>query len=270
MSPTWAPVIANDRKPRPTQTNVTRNPRPTEMPAPGVWGPRPGEVEATKSKKSTMQRQKADNINANREEYQDPDILDEQVIMDPIQEQNPPSPTEVETSQDSDESEQDTPVSSTTPPPSSERITLETPCQPPNGTWTSPSTETRTQINDSYFRSVPMQDARSHMICANFFCRSQIPVRGIKGRWATCETCQQKTCIMSSCSLLERSHVDCGWEICPNGAAAMGLERIARVRSWERCEGCHRFLVKVEGNPRGRSVTCGYCVRPMGVVPSFG
>jgi hypothetical protein len=265
MLPTWAEVVANAVKlPPRTQRNVSRDLKPTGVTRPGVWGPTPFEAEVSKPKKRSHQ-QKVDPINTNREEPQSLDILYEPVVMEPTQEPKPSPHIEAKPAQDSHETKPSTPVpetappSSLTPPPTGKRITTETRAQLLNGIWTSTSIIAPSQIIDSYFRSPQVQNSLSHIICADPFCRNQIPHRGIKGRWAMCEECHQKTCIMSSCSLLERSHLNGGWEICPDGAAGMGLERIARAKTWTRCKECHRFLVKVEGDPKGRSVPCEAC-----------
>ena len=50
------------------------------------------------------------------------------------------------------------------------------------------------------------------------------------------------------CGLLESSHLNSGWQICPDGAEAMGLERMTMEKGWKRCEECHRFREKEFGN----------------------
>jgi hypothetical protein len=263
MSPTWADIVANDMKLPRTQSNVTRNPKPTELPERSGWSPNPRGMETTKPKIQSQQ-QEADSTDMNQQ-LQDRTHSDKPVIMDEIGKDKPSPRTKAETIEDTDQPKQDTPIPGTEaqtaqiPTNTHERTTIETHGQLRNGIYHEIRSETRSQIVDEYFCSPTVQDALSHIICADAFCKHQIPVRGIKGRWATCEQCSQKTCVMSSCSLLERNHLNHGWQICPDGAAAMGLERIAKARRWRRCDACRRFLLKIEGDSRGRNLPCEDC-----------
>ena len=114
---------------------------------------------------------------------------------------------------------------------------------------TAPEKPGKKAVSD--FFSKISAEVMSSIICADPFCSCRVPQKCIRGRWATCHLCSQRTCLV--CNLLEKSHINAGWQICPDGAKAMGLERHAKAWGWKRCDQCHRFLVK---DATGKDLPC--------------
>lgn len=272
MSPTWAQIVAGGLKSSRSLTNVTQTPIPAKQPDRRACDPgRPDESAAINPERNDRQHQRSD-INTNRKES---------LEIETTRPSNPPYKSVV-----MDQNDRDEPGSLLKPAATPERPYEAhqekpkpqpklTPMDAPTDAYVRIATEERKQIVDKvcsellddvrerivdeYFRSPAVLNAMSPYICAEKLCQHQLPVRCIKGRWVTCEKCGNKTCVMSACRELQREHKEGGWEICPEGAAGMGLERIARERKWERCGRCHRFLLKPENDKTGKSLPCSHC-----------
>ena len=272
MSPTWAQTVASGLKSPRSQTNVTPTPKPTKRPVTSIYIPeRFGKLDAIPSENHDRKHQPND-TNINRKETQEIEAsgpnkaLDKLVVMDQNTQDESSSRSKPDTTPERpDEANQERPSLQPEPTPIDAptdayvRISTDERKQIVDEVCSEILSDVRERIIDEYFRSLAGQNSMSYYICAEPFCREQIPWRCCKGRWASCESCGNKTCLMSSCVRLQRDHNEGGWEICPDGAAGLGLERIAREGKWKRCGRCHRFLPKAENDKTGKCLPCSHC-----------